>query len=333
MENNIVRSERNINDITSEIKELQMQARNIAVSYAVEIGRRLTEAKSILPYGQWGEWLKNEVEFSQSSANNFMKLFEEYGDRQISVFGAVVNSQTIAKLPYTKALALLSVPAEEREEFAERVDAEHLSVKELQNAIAERDEAIRKAEKARIHNEELKQACASAEIARATAENREKAANEKAMRLSELEKQLEASAKRESELKEKLKKAMSNPKIPPEELKKIKEEAAESVGKSIRKELSAEIEKARAEAISAEKERSAAAGKLEAAERELAAVKNKLKTANTDVTEFKTNFERLQDDIFITMKSLKKVEDNDPETAKKLRAALAALIKKMGDSD
>ena len=67
---------REIGVITAEIKDLCRQAQTMALLYAVEIGRRLDEAKRALPYGKWGEWLKNEVEFSQSTANNFMRLFE-----------------------------------------------------------------------------------------------------------------------------------------------------------------------------------------------------------------------------------------------------------------
>ena len=86
---------RDIGVITAEIKEVKRQANNMALMYAIEIGRRLVEAKSVLPHGEWGGWLKNEVDFSQSTANNFMKLYDEYGQAQISIFGAVSNSQTI----------------------------------------------------------------------------------------------------------------------------------------------------------------------------------------------------------------------------------------------
>ena len=41
-----------------------------------------------------------------------MKLFEEYGSSQLSFFSFNSNSQTFANLPYSKALALLSVPEE-----------------------------------------------------------------------------------------------------------------------------------------------------------------------------------------------------------------------------
>ena len=59
----------------------------MVLGYAIEIGRKLKEAKTLLPYGQWGRWLQEEVEFSQSTAQNFMKIFEEYGARQVSLLG------------------------------------------------------------------------------------------------------------------------------------------------------------------------------------------------------------------------------------------------------
>lgn len=140
---------RDINTITAEIKDICQRAKQMALYCAVEIGRRLEEAKQMLPHGAWGEWLKTEVEFLQSTADNYMRLFKGYGTGQISIFGAMVNSQSIANLPYSKALQLLAIPQEERESFAKEVDAENLSVKELKDAIAERDRA-REAEAAAV---------------------------------------------------------------------------------------------------------------------------------------------------------------------------------------
>lgn len=156
---------REIGVITAEIKDLCRQAKTMALLYAVEIGRRLDEAKRALPYGKWGEWLKNEVEFSQSSANNFMKLYEEYGAAQISIFGASVDSQTFANLPYSKALQLLAVPRDERESFAEEVGAADLSTRELKAAIEAREKAEKEAREAKAREEDLADKLAEAEAA------------------------------------------------------------------------------------------------------------------------------------------------------------------------
>ena len=106
---------RDIDTVTGEIITICKQAQTMALMYAIEIGRRLKEAKSLLPHGEWGNWLKERVEFSPSTAQNFMKIFDEYGTEQISLFGDKANTQTLGNLPYTKALRLLSLPAEERE--------------------------------------------------------------------------------------------------------------------------------------------------------------------------------------------------------------------------
>ena len=127
--------------VGAEIRNLTSAARYLNVYYAVEIGRRLTEAKELVPHGEWMNWLKEETEFSQPTANRFMRVFAEYGADQGNLFGAETKYSTLNNLSVSNALRLLAVPEEEREEFALEVDAEHLSTKELEQAIRERDEA------------------------------------------------------------------------------------------------------------------------------------------------------------------------------------------------
>ena len=76
---------------------------------AVEIGRRMVEVKAMLPHGEFLPWIKEHTGHSASSANNYMRLFEEYGADQGGMFGAEFNCQTFGNLGISKALALLSV--------------------------------------------------------------------------------------------------------------------------------------------------------------------------------------------------------------------------------
>ena len=154
--------ERTPQKIGAEIRNLTYQAKCMTVYYGVEIGRRLVEAKQMVGHGAWGDWVKKETEFSQSTATRFMRVFEEYGGEQIGIFGAVENSSTLQNISISNALRLLAVPKEEREEFAAEVDAEHLSARELERAIRERDEAR--------SNEEAARAAATAEKSRAKME-------------------------------------------------------------------------------------------------------------------------------------------------------------------
>lgn len=98
----------------------------------VAIGQALIEAKAQLQHGEWGTWLREKVEFSQSSANNFMAVARE-----------VSADSPIARLPYTKVMALLEVPKEEREAFAEEIHADDKSAAEIRRLIKEKEEAER----------------------------------------------------------------------------------------------------------------------------------------------------------------------------------------------
>ena len=125
----------------SEIRYLSAQAKSMTVWFGVEIGKRLAEAKEMVGHGGWLDFLKNETEFSSSSAGRFMQIAREYG-------GKASNFPTLGNLSVSNALRLLAVPEDEREEFAQTVDAEHLSSRELEQAIRERDEARKALEEA-----------------------------------------------------------------------------------------------------------------------------------------------------------------------------------------
>ena len=70
---------RPIEVITQEINFYKLQAGNAII----EIGKRLHEAKLTLPHGAWGAWLQNEVEFSERTAQNFMRIAKEYRNPQL----------------------------------------------------------------------------------------------------------------------------------------------------------------------------------------------------------------------------------------------------------
>lgn len=149
---------RTVETVTLEIQTLQHQAQQMLLGYAIEIGRRLVEVKAMLPHGQWGEYIKQKVGYSQSTANNLMRIFEEYGAPQQSMFGPEANSQALGNLSYTKALQLLAIPAEEREAFVEENHVEDMSTRELDKAIRERNEARAAAEHAAADQRAAEQA-------------------------------------------------------------------------------------------------------------------------------------------------------------------------------
>ncbi|MHB8124872.1 MAG: DUF3102 domain-containing protein [Desulfitobacteriaceae bacterium] len=128
--------------IAAEINMIKHQTEKIVLYNAIKIGRRLTEAKSLVPHGEWGKRLEDSVSYSQRTAENLMRIFEEYGSNQLASSGGNAKSQTFAILSYSQAVIFLGIPENEREEFLAAHDIENMSVRKLQKAVKERDQAL-----------------------------------------------------------------------------------------------------------------------------------------------------------------------------------------------
>lgn len=316
---------RDIQIITAEINDIRRQAQAMALLYAIEIGRRLEEAKAALPHGKWGDWVENEIKFSQSTAENYMRLFNEYGASQISIFGASIDSQAFANLSYSNALQLLAVPKEEREAFAKEVGADQLSTRELKAAIAERDQARKEAAEAKAREEEIAQRLAA--VDKATAQANEATTRAETLKAQLEQKEIEAKAAQlEAEkLKAALQEAEKNPKIPKATLDKLRKEAAEAAKKEAETESKKELEKLKEQVERAKANETAAKLEERLAQDRLKAAENKLKTASPEVTAFKALFDSIQETTAKLRAMLNKIRETDPETADKLTAALKAF--------
>ena len=319
--------QRDIAVVTAEIKDICAQARRMMLIYAIEVGRRLVEAKEILPHGEWGEWLKNEVEVSQDTANNHMKLFEAYGSSQYTLFGADLNSETFRNLSYSQALKLLAVPDEERESFAKANDVEHKSVREIDKLIKERDEALKCAEglkngiddlKRELDDERAKADENAAELDKLTAERKALADD-----LTNITSQLDKSKDDLKKAKAKVNELKANPEIPEAKLNEMREEIEKENAEKHATELAdklADIKKKLEAAEAAEVEAKRAA---ENAAGRVAELEKQLKISDPAVAEFRSLFNHIQKDIFELKIALGNVKDQP--TVEKLRGALKAL--------
>ena len=129
--------------IAAEINIIKEDTRRIMIQSAIRIGGKLVEAKSLVPFGEWCKWLEEKVDYSQSTANNLMKLYQEYGDNQASLFDNWTNSETFANLTYTQHMALLALPFADRAEFAETHNVADMSTRELDKAVREEIERLK----------------------------------------------------------------------------------------------------------------------------------------------------------------------------------------------
>lgn len=134
-------NEERLHTLAAEINTIKRQTQKIMMEAAVEIGRRLVEAKGAVGHGSWGAWLEHNVDYSERTAQNLIRIFQEYGEGQTRLFGES-NPQAFADLTYTQAVALLGIKnPDERAEFVETHDVQNMTSRELADAIKERDEA------------------------------------------------------------------------------------------------------------------------------------------------------------------------------------------------
>lgn len=312
--------------VGAEIRNLTSAARYLNVYYAVEIGRRLTEAKELVPHGEWLSFLKNETEFSQPTANRFMRVFAEYGSEQGSLFGAETKYSTLNNLSVSNALRLLAVPEEERESFALEVDAEHLTTKELEDAIRERDEA-----KAAL--QELKEEMAE------TSEMLDKKTDEYAALSAaarEYKENAEAAEARVKELEERpIEVAVQEP--DPEEVERRVKEATVALRaekQMAEEKLAKEKERAKAatdklrEQLKDAEDRITKAGAedraaAEAAKAEVDRLQKQIAMSGEAMVAFKLRFKEWQDSYAALQRSIR---DLDEDQAERANAAIQAQI-------
>jgi len=318
---------RDIEVITQEILFYKQQA-GAAI---LEIGTRLIEAKQALQHGEWQAWLEERVDFSVRTAQRFMKVAEGYG-----------KSDTVTLLGTRKAVALLALEPEEREEFlnethlVEGVEktAVDMTAAELEKAIRERDEARRKVQELEDSIDEQQRTYdVDLETARGEREEAEEARIAAENKVEDLERELKELRERPVDV--------AVQEADPAELKKAREEGAEKV----RAELTGKLEQAEAEAKA----------KLDKAKAALEEAKNKEKesrekveellkrlaqaeenaerirkeaavSGNEDLAAFKIHFSAVQDGVNKLAALLSKMDgEGRTEEAGKLRQALGAL--------
>ena len=293
---------RTIDMIEMEIRVLQDQTQRVVLGYAIETGRRLEEAKAMLEHGQWGDWVR-KMGYSQSTANNLMRVFREYGASQQSLFGGEANSQALGNLSLTKAIRLLALPdQEEREKFVAEHDVENMSTRELEKALKERDEALRRAEEAGKGEAAALKKANSAEETRAKMEQDVKAANA-------ILNGRETVLKRYQSERDELQKELDNLKARPVE-----------VAVETREPTPEELEKLTAQAV--EEARSADREKIASMEKQLAA-------ADGDVAAFRVHYEAWQEHYNMMMGYFALLSNRNYEKIEGIRDAILKAVGRM----
>lgn len=310
-------------EIALEINVIKRRLAQETILAAVEIGRLLVKAKEKVPHGMWGDWLSENVAYSQSTANNLMRLFKEYGEQEQLDFFAENRMEIFGNLSQSQAVALLGMPYDKRKEYVETHDMEKTSVRDIEADVAamkaeleaERDAVIEERDRLGKELGETQQKLCKAEDERDQARleaTQAASGGELATIKKEYEDFKKSRGKAEKEWakeREELEKQLAEAK-----------QAAEQV--TIHDEIDAD-KRAEIEArVAATYEEKLAALRRESENKIMAA-------GNPAVIEVNILFGELQDTYARISALLVEVEATAPDVAVKLKTALEAGIKKM----
>lgn len=323
----------------------------------IEVGRRLEEVKAQLPHGEWGSWLESRG-YPQAKAVKLMKVFRAYGKEQQSLFGGEAKSQAFANLGFHKLVQLLAIEGEEdREQFVAEHDVEHMSTRELERALREREEALEAAAAAKEEVQGLRreadQAKKAQEKAAAKAQRLQDALSkanaaaqeaeaEHAKMLQELEELRNRPVQADTEAVEAARKAaieeMTGKVDKAKEAKKKTEDKrkeAETALAAAQKELSElkaqgpEVREPTPEELQAMTTEAVERARAEDAER-LRGLERQLAAADPNVAEFKVRFTSWQEEHWKMMEALGRIAQDDQERAQRLRQAVKEALEQMG---
>ena len=302
---------RSIETITDEILDLKQTAGEAIL----EIGNRLIEAQTMLSHGEWLTWLTERVEFSPRTAQRFMRLSREWS-----------NATALSHLGATKALALLALPADEREQFmaeTHQVDGQEknvidMSARQLEQAIKDRDEARKAAEVAQAEASAAEQARAKIaedmKLLNARLSGAQEDREQAAQAVARLEAQL-------AELKEKPVEVAVEPVVDQEALEKARAEAVAG--------MQDKLDQAREAKKRAEDKQKIAEEALEQARLQLEEQAREEKKAalgaDKDLAQFEVLFDQTKETVNRMHGILLKVRSRDEDAAGRLSKALAAL--------
>lgn len=140
-QNTALTEERTEKVIANEINYIKRRTCETVLSASVEIGRLLCEAKRKVASGAWMAWLSDNVNYSQSTANNLMRLYEEYGEKEQLGFFEENRIEIFGDISPSQALALIALPYAERKEYVKTHDMNEVSVRDINAEIKARKEA------------------------------------------------------------------------------------------------------------------------------------------------------------------------------------------------
>ena len=284
---------RSIDTITAEIVVIRENTQRVFFQAVVDIGKRLLEAKELVPQGEWLHYLESVLGYKPSTAQNYMRIAKEFGEEQLGLDGRSA-SDLFGQLGYSQLLPLLGLPEEDRRELADQEDLPSLSSREIDKLVSDYKAAKEASERAeRLLTEHIE-----------TAEKAKKAAH-----AAELAKAAEEKARRAAEQRAK---ALEG------QVSTLMQEAAHAVDQADETALAAVREQVLSEQAETVRK---------AEERAVQAEARLQKAANPVALRVNLLFEAVQEDVGKMVNALAELQTEQPEAYDKFHAAISAYFR------
>lgn len=312
--------EKSIEELTERTNALYQQMQLIGamgIQVAAQAGQCLTVIKERVGHGNWGDWCKRNLQFSERKAQNMMKLSAEMREKN-SIFS---NPQTFADIEISKVYELLAAPEEVQKAMIENPETEDMNVREFKDEIRRLKEELaaeRAKEKINESEEELAQAKKRIEelTQQLSLHQNEKSEDEWQKELDDLKNQIAKETEKAAKAAEKLKAAKA-------EAETKAEAAAEEAAEKAKKEAAEKFKEENKLLIDSNRQ----------AAEEIDRLQKKLENnAQPEIAGFKIYADQLQQSFNACLESANRIESSDAEQAQKMRTALKTIMQKLQES-
>lgn len=214
MEGMTIREQMGMETLVGLARQAQAFSANITIN-SIQLGRVFSEAKVLVPHGEWQKWVSENSGLSVRSAQHLMEAYNRFGD-----------NADICRLDKSKVFELLTLPAGEEEQFLAEHDVENMSVREVKAAVKSEREKELEAENQRL--EELlhmeKTCRTNAEMRAEKALSGQTVSEEVKRQMDAVEESLKETVEQNSELRKERDDALSDADFYKKEYDRVSEE-------------------------------------------------------------------------------------------------------------
>ena len=204
--NEVAKKERTPQEIAVEINVIKHQTMQTVAAASFQIGKRLCEAKALVPAGEWLDYLQKQLDYKPTTAENLMRIYKEFGDEQMDLLTGKSPAELFGGLNQSQMVAMFALPMESRKELLEdNPGLPEMSARDVQRLVKEKQAAEEERDRERKQRERAEK------LATTQADRADKV--EAALKKAEEEKEKirrEAMAEAEAEIEKATKKASAS---------------------------------------------------------------------------------------------------------------------------